>query len=78
VPSCDVTEALRYAADAEGAATAASPPRVRFLVDQNLSPKIVERLAVAGHDAVHISALGLASASDSRIIAVAVVTDRVV
>jgi len=51
---------------------------VRFLVDQNLSPLIVERLNDAGHDAVHTSELGLASASDLEIIRAATEQSRVV
>jgi predicted nuclease of predicted toxin-antitoxin system len=41
---------------------------VRFLVDANLSPRIVEWLRSNGHDAVHAFELGLAAARDREIL----------
>ena len=40
---------------------------MRFLVDNSLSWRLAERLRQAGHDAVHVRDLGLASAPDARI-----------
>jgi len=40
---------------------------VRFLLDANLSPRLVARLSEAGHDAVHVRELELLTASDSVI-----------
>jgi hypothetical protein len=37
---------------------------VRLLVDANLAPKVADALIEAGHDAVHVFAIGLAEASD--------------
>jgi len=44
---------------------------VRFLVDNQLSPRFAQGLCNAGHDAVHVAALGLASATDETIFALA-------
>ena len=41
---------------------------MKLLIDMNLSPHLVERLAVAGHDAVHWSAVGDPRASDHEIL----------
>ena len=41
---------------------------MRFLLDENLSPALVDLLKVAGHDAIHVRELGLASASDDAIL----------
>jgi uncharacterized protein (DUF433 family) len=48
----DVTAALRFAADAVSSRDSAEAHRVKFLVDQNRSPALAERLRDAGHDAV--------------------------
>ena len=37
---------------------------MRFLLDQNLSIRLAEMLAGAGHDVVHTAQLGLSSADD--------------
>jgi len=41
---------------------------VKFLIDMPLSPALAHWLAEAGHDAVHVSAIGLNAASDVEII----------
>jgi predicted nuclease of predicted toxin-antitoxin system len=44
---------------------------VRFLVDENLSPQLAESLREAGHDAVHVRDIGLASGDDVAVLAAA-------
>lgn len=51
---------------------------MRLLLDQNLSPLLVEELAARGHDAVHVRSLGMSSASDTAIMEVASTEGRVV
>jgi predicted nuclease of predicted toxin-antitoxin system len=41
---------------------------VRFLLDQNRSPALARLLQAAGHDAVHLSELGLSSAEDGVVL----------
>jgi hypothetical protein len=50
---------------------------VRFLVDENLSPRLAELLVSSGHDALHVRALGLAAADDSVVLARAEQDNRV-
>jgi predicted nuclease of predicted toxin-antitoxin system len=50
---------------------------MRFLLDENLSPKLVDLLRTAGHDVVHVRDLNLASAPDESVIAAAIMDDRV-
>ena len=40
---------------------------MRLLLDQNLSPTLVDRLSSAGHDVVHVRALGMSTATDAQI-----------
>jgi predicted nuclease of predicted toxin-antitoxin system len=40
---------------------------MRFLLDANLSPRLAGRLTDAGHDTVHVTDVGLLTASDSAI-----------
>ncbi len=40
---------------------------MKFLVDANLSPHVVDRLRAAGHDATHVAEVGLLTASDAEI-----------
>jgi predicted nuclease of predicted toxin-antitoxin system len=51
---------------------------VRFLIDQNRSPRLAELLRVAGHDAVHTLELGLEQAEDDALLAVAHEQQRIV
>jgi len=51
---------------------------VRFLVDQNRSPRLAELLREAGHDAVHTGELGLERAEDDELLALAAEQGRVV
>ncbi len=37
---------------------------MKFLLDEGMSPRIVELLVVAGHEAAHVRTLGLSSAPD--------------
>ena len=41
---------------------------MRFLLDNNLSVRLTPLLQNAGHDAVHVRELGLASASDPEVL----------
>jgi predicted nuclease of predicted toxin-antitoxin system len=50
---------------------------LRFLVDQPLSPAVAERLADAGHDAVHVRDYGMQAASDEEIFERSQEEDRV-
>ncbi len=40
---------------------------MRFLLDANLSPRLIEPLTAAGHDVTHVGDLGLLAATDSVI-----------
>jgi predicted nuclease of predicted toxin-antitoxin system len=51
---------------------------VKFLVDENLSPKVAAALSHAGHDAIHVGGLGLMSAPDEAILEAASSQERVV
>lgn len=50
---------------------------MRFLLDEGLSPRLVDLLAAAGHDVVHVRAIGLISAPDPVILGRAVDDQRV-
>lgn len=50
---------------------------MRFLIDNALSPVVAALLRSAGHDALHVHALGLASAADDLVLAAARRTRRV-
>lgn len=51
---------------------------MRFLLDQNQSPLLVELLAAHGHDVAHVRDRGLARAPDRRILEVALAERRTV
>ena len=50
---------------------------MRFLVDENLSPKLAGLLQSDGHDVVHVRDIGLASSTDQTVIDTARARDRV-
>lgn len=50
---------------------------MRFLIDNALSPRLVEQLAAAGHDAVHVRDYDLQAAADEEIFERAASEDRV-
>ncbi len=50
---------------------------MRFLVDENLSPKLASLLQNDGHDVVHVRNIGLASSTDQTVIDTARAEDRV-
>lgn len=50
---------------------------MKFLVDEMFGPDVVDRLRSAGHDAVGVRDLGLASKDDAAVLARAVRDDRV-
>lgn len=51
---------------------------MRFLLDENLSPKICPLLAAAGHDAVHVRDCGLGGATDVVVLTESARQQRVV
>jgi predicted nuclease of predicted toxin-antitoxin system len=50
---------------------------VRFLLDDNLSPRVVDHLEAAGHDAVHVRSLDLVRAADHVVLQRAIAEQRV-
>ncbi len=50
---------------------------MRLLLDANLSPRLVEPLAAAGHDVVHVADVGLLRATDVEILRWCVAQRRV-
>jgi len=51
---------------------------LRFLIDNALSPGMAEGLRKAGHDAIHVRDLGLASATDHEILIKALAEERII
>ena len=51
---------------------------MRFLIDENLSPRVAEILGAAEHDAAHARDLGLVAASDPVVLEAAGHDDRVI
>jgi predicted nuclease of predicted toxin-antitoxin system len=51
---------------------------VKFLIDQNLSPRVAELLSKAGHDALHVRDLQASSAPDHEIMTMAAGQGRVI
>lgn len=50
---------------------------MRFLIDNALSPQLAAKLAVMGHDAIHVRDIGLASSSDEVIFLRAAAEQRI-
>lgn len=50
---------------------------MRFLLDENLSPRVCDLLISAGHDATHVRDHGLTGAKDRRVLAGAAADGRV-
>jgi predicted nuclease of predicted toxin-antitoxin system len=50
---------------------------LRFLLDEGLSPRLVDLLASSGHDVVHVRGVGLTSASDPVVLGRAAEDERV-
>lgn len=51
---------------------------MKFLVDENLSPRVAELLSKGGHDAVHARELESAGALDSEVMRIAQSAGRVI
>ncbi len=51
---------------------------MRFLVDNNLSPRLARLLTQAGHDAIHVRDLGLTGADDDTIFDAAAGQQRII
>lgn len=51
---------------------------MKFLVDENLSPRLAELLIKSGHDAVHVRGLGAVGAPDTDVMDLAVRDERVI
>jgi predicted nuclease of predicted toxin-antitoxin system len=49
---------------------------MRLLLDENVSPLVADILTDGGHDAVHVRDLGLAGASDERVLKAAQASGR--
>ncbi|NLG83078.1 MAG: DUF5615 family PIN-like protein [Firmicutes bacterium] len=48
---------------------------MRFLIDNALPLSFAEGLVKAGHDAIHVRELGMARATDSEIVALALLSN---
>lgn len=51
---------------------------MKFLIDQNRSPRLAELLRNGGHDAVHTLELGLERAPDDELLALAASQERII
>lgn len=51
---------------------------MRFLLDENQSPKLVEYLGAAGYDVVHVRDVGLSAVLDSKIMEAARADQRII
>jgi len=51
---------------------------VKFLVDENLSPRLASLLVDAGHDADHVARVGLAASDDATLMEFAESTNAVI
>ncbi|MEW2380590.1 DUF5615 family PIN-like protein [Micromonospora sp. NPDC047707] len=50
---------------------------MKFLIDNNLSPRVASGLAAAGHDVVHVRDHGMSAAPDEKVMAKALAEGRV-
>jgi predicted nuclease of predicted toxin-antitoxin system len=51
---------------------------LNFLIDMPVTPRAVNRLIAAGHQAVHAASIGLASARDAEILALAAAQGQII
>ena len=51
---------------------------MKFLIDNALSSQVASTLQEAGHDAIHVGDIGLASAGDDEVFALAFAEDRII
>jgi predicted nuclease of predicted toxin-antitoxin system len=51
---------------------------LKFLIDMPVTPQAVSHLQAAGHDAIHASAAGLATADDTQVLEVGRADGRIV
>lgn len=50
---------------------------MRFLLDNNISPRVIPALCASRHDAVHVRDIGLGAADDERVFDIAAQQNRV-
>lgn len=50
---------------------------MRFLLDEGISPRVVDLLGAAGHDVVHVRGIGLQSTPDPTVLAAALGQRRI-
>lgn len=50
---------------------------MKFLIDNNLSPRLASELTLLGHDVVHVRSVGLGAATDEAVLERARVDERV-
>ena len=62
----DIREALAYAANLAQGGNFLSRVNARLLIDMNLTPRWVQELAGAGHEALHSSEVGGPGAYDTK------------
>lgn len=51
---------------------------MKFLIDESLSATVARTLEAAGHDAIHVGAVGLLGAPDTDVMSAATTEDRIV
>lgn len=50
---------------------------MRFLLDQNLPPRLAQLLTAAGHETIHVSTIGMSRSVDDEILIAATEQERV-